>query len=101
MTARMSEAKRRAFLRAYAQSGNVTLAAEEAGLSRSWVSLARRGDASFDSDCRAAKAASAERLGGGGCNRPPGAWKRRGGVDLVVQRAGRRPPQLVRSLRAV
>jgi hypothetical protein len=64
------------------------------------VSLARRGDAEFDARCRAAKAASAERLGAGGCNRPPGAWKRSGGVDLVVQRHGKRPAQLVRSLRA-
>jgi hypothetical protein len=100
MTARTSEARRRAFLKAYAQSGNVTLSAEQAGVSRSWVSLARRSDPAFDARCRAAKAASAERLSGGGRNRPPARWKRRGGVDLIVQRAGKRPPQLVRSLRA-
>lgn len=99
MTARMSEAKRRAFLKAYSQSGNMSLAAEEAGMSRSWAVKARRSDSGFDSDCRSAKAASAERLAGGGCNRPPKAWKQRGGVDLVVQRPGKRPPQLVRSLR--
>ncbi|MGA9580810.1 MAG: hypothetical protein WBR13_02440 [Allosphingosinicella sp.] len=99
MTAKVSEAKRRAFLKAYAQSGNLTLSAEQAGVSKSWVSLARRGDPAFDAECRAAKAASAERLAGGGCNRPPGAWKRRGGVDLAVQRAGKRAPQVVRSLR--
>ncbi len=97
MTAKIGEGARRAFLKAYAQSGNLTLSAEQAGVSRSWVALARRNDPGFDSECRAAKAKSAERLGGGVCNRPPGAWKRRGGVDLVVQRAGRRPPQLVRS----
>lgn len=98
MTARMSDSRRRAFLRAYAQSGNMTLSAEQAGMSRSWAVKARRSDPGFDSECRAAKAASAERLGKGVSNRPPKAWKRRGGVDLIVPRAGRRPPQVVRSL---
>jgi hypothetical protein len=100
MTAKVSEAARRAFLAAYVQSGNVTLSAEQAGVSRSWVSRARRGDPAFDGLCRAAKAASAERLGGDESNRPPGAWTRSGGVELVVQRAGKRPRQLIRSLRA-
>jgi hypothetical protein len=97
MTAKIGEAKRRAFLKAYARSGNLTLSAEEAGVSRSWVSLTRRSDPAFDAQCRAAKAASAERLAASGCNRPPAAWKRRGGIELVVQRSGRRAPQVVRS----
>lgn len=96
MTAKVGEARKRAFLKAYAQSGNVTLSAEQAGVSRSWVSLARRGDAGFDARCLAAKAASAERLAPSGRNRPPPAWKQRGGVDLVVHRSRRRPPQVVR-----
>lgn len=100
MTARMSDARRRAFLEAYAQSGNMTLSAEQAGMSRSWAVKARRSDPVFDRDCRAAKAASAERLAGGGCNRPPKAWKQRGGVDLVVQHGGKRPAQVVRSAAA-
>jgi hypothetical protein len=100
MTARTSGAKRRAFLKAYAQSGNLTLSAEQAGVSKSWAVKARRGDPAFAEQCRAAKAASAERLAGGGCNRPPKAWKRLGSVDLIVHRAGKRPPQVVRSLRA-
>jgi hypothetical protein len=97
VTAKVSEARRRAFLKAYAQSGNATLSAQEAGVSKSWVSLTRRSDPAFDGECRAAKAASAERLAAGRCNRPPSHWKRRWGVDLVVQRGGRRAPQLVRS----
>jgi hypothetical protein len=60
------------------------------------VSKARRGDPAFDEACRAAKAASAERLAQGGCNRPPGAWKQSGGVDLVVHRSGKRPAQVIR-----
>jgi hypothetical protein len=97
----MSEAKRRAFLKAYAQSGNLTLSAEHAGVSRSWVSLTRRSDPAFDARCRAAKAASAERLAGGESNRPPPGWERRSGASLVVQRSGKRPPQVMRSLRTV
>lgn len=101
MSAKIGEARRRAFLKAYAQSGNLTLSAEQAGVSRSWVSLARRSDSGFDSLCRAAKAESAERLAGGGSNRPPPGWERRSGASLVVQRSGKRPPQVVRSLRTV
>ena len=96
MTAKMSDKRRGAFLKALAACGNVTLAAERAGMSKSWVSLTRRSDPAFDAECRAAKAASAERLAGGGSNRPPGAWRHQSGVDLVVHRAGRRPPQVVR-----
>lgn len=97
MTAKVSAAKRRAFLKAYAQSGNLTLSAEQAGMSKSWVVKAKRSDPDFDRDCRAAKATSVERLAGGECNRPPAAWKRHGGVDLVLQRVGKRPPQVVRT----
>lgn len=97
MTAKMSEAKRRAFLKAFAQSGSVSLSAEQAGMSRHWVRLARRADPDFDAACRAAKAAASARLAGGERNRPPEAWKQRGGVDLVVSRAGKRAPQVVRA----
>lgn len=99
MTAKVGEARRRAFLKAYAQSGNVTLSAEQAKVSRSWVSLARRSDPGFDARCRAAKAKSAERLAGAQSNRPPTGWERRSGAVVVVQRTGKRRPQLVRSLR--
>jgi hypothetical protein len=89
MTARMSGRKRGAFLRAFARSGNVTLAAERAGVSRSWVSMARRADRAFDAACRSAKAASAERLGRGAGNRPPEGWRQHGGTDLMVTKAGK------------
>jgi hypothetical protein len=100
VSARTSEKRRNAFLRAFAQSGNQGLAAEQAGLSRSTVYNMRRADPGFDAEWRSAKAASAEKLARSGCNRPPKAWKQRGGVDLVVQRTGKRAPQVVRSLRA-
>jgi hypothetical protein len=97
MVAKASEAKRRAFLRAFARCGNVTLSAGQAGLSRSWVSLTRRAEPEFDARCRAAKAASAARLAGGECNRPPPGWERRGEAPLVVNRSARRPPQVTRA----
>jgi hypothetical protein len=99
MTARTSVKKRNAFLRAFAATGNQTLAAEQAGISKKTIHNLRRADPGFDARWRSAKAASAEALAGAG-NRPPGPWRGRGGVDLVVQRAGKRPPQVVRSLRA-
>jgi hypothetical protein len=97
MTARIGEAKRRAFLKAFAQSGNLTLSAEQAGMSKSWVVKARRSDPDFDAACRAAKAASIEGLGQGVSNRPPREWQQRGRVALVVSRAGKRPPQVARA----
>lgn len=99
MSAKTSEAKREAFLRAFAETGNQTLAAEQAGVSRWTVRNLRRADAEFDARWRAAKAASAGRLASGGCNRPP-EWRSSGGIDLIVRRAGKRPPQVVRSLRS-
>src|SRR3954454_9938718 len=85
----MSGRKRGAFLRGFARTGNVTLAAERAGLSRSWVSMRRRADPAFDAECRAAKAASAERLGRHAGNRPPEGWGRQSGTDLMVTKAGK------------
>ena len=98
MTGKTSETKRNAFLRAFARTGNQGLAAEQAGVSRSTVYNLRRADPGFDGRWRSAKAASAEALAGNG-NRPPRGWERRGGGELTVCRPGRRPAQVVRSLR--
>lgn len=97
MTAKVDGRRRVAFLKAFARSGNLTLAAEQAGVSKSWVIKARLADSGFARDCAAAKQAAGERLGGGGCNRPPKGWAQRSGRDLAVRRAGRRPAQVVRT----
>jgi hypothetical protein len=89
VVARVSGRKRGAFLRAFARTGNVTLAAERAGVSRWWVSMTRRADPAFDAQCRAAKAASAERLKRGAGNRPPPGWGRQGRTDLMVTKGGK------------
>lgn len=88
MTAKMAAAKVEAFLAALAETGNATLAAAQAGLSRSWVNKARAVDAGLDARVRAARAAAAARLGALEANRPAEAWRTRGGVELVVTRRG-------------
>jgi hypothetical protein len=89
VVAKVSGRTRGAFLRAFARTGSVTLAAARAGLSRSWVFKARRADPGFDAECRAAKAASVERLGQRAGNRPPPGWARQGGAELMVTKAGK------------
>lgn len=54
MSKKFSAARKQAFLTYLARTGNQTLAAEMAKVSRSWVGLHRSGDARFDADCRAA-----------------------------------------------
>jgi len=88
MTAKMSAAKVEAFLAALAVTGNASLAATQAGLSRSWVTKARRIDPALEARVRAARAAAAARLSACEANRPPEAWRMRRGVELVVTRRG-------------
>jgi hypothetical protein len=88
MTAKTSVKRRNAFLRAFAQTGNQTLAAEQAGVSRWTVRNMRRADPGFDARWRAAKAESAKRLAGDG-NRPPPGWEMRGGAALAVTRGAK------------
>ena len=96
MGARIGAERREAFLAAYAACGNVTLAAERAGVSRSWVSLTRRAEPEFDSACRSALAEAAARIGAAPDNRPPPGWERSGRAALaLVGRKGR--AQLVRA----
>lgn len=47
MTAKFGEARRRAFLAALRETGNQTLAAERAKVSRSWVQSHRANDPAF------------------------------------------------------
>jgi hypothetical protein len=54
MSAKISARRRAAFLRALAASGNQTLAAERAKVSRSWVRLHRSADPAFDAAVREA-----------------------------------------------
>ena len=48
MVAKISGTHRKAFLRALAETGNVTLAADQMRVSKDWVYKLRRRDAAFD-----------------------------------------------------
>src|SRR3954464_6909925 len=88
MTAKMAAAKGGACLAALAATGNAALSAKQAGLSRSWVTKARWGDAGLDARVKAARAEAAGRLGGARGSRRAEGWRMRGGVSLVVTRRG-------------
>lgn len=93
MSRKTSAAKQAAFLKAVAETGNQTIAAERAKVSRSWVVLHRSRDAAFDAAVREAVAqaraalyrASAE---GEGALRPAGRWAFQDGEELVVRGTG-------------
>ena len=100
MSAKITGRRRGAFLRFLAASGNVTLSAERAKVSRSWVRLQRAGDAGFEAACLAALAEARGRFsnspplappaGGKGIesNSPPSGWGFLDGVELVVRGSG-------------
>jgi hypothetical protein len=56
MSKKFSAQRKRAFLTYLSQTGNQTLSAERAKVSRSWVRLHRSGDPEFDAACRSAVA---------------------------------------------
>jgi hypothetical protein len=62
MSRKFSAARRAAFLRAVAETGNQTLAAERAKVSRSWVTMTRAADPDFDAAVRAALREAQARL---------------------------------------
>ncbi len=98
MYKKMSERRRAAFLRALEESGNQTLAAERACVSRSWVCKERGLNPRFDSACRAAIEAADARLRGGEENRPAAkGWGHLDGVELVVRGSNRRRAQVARA----
>jgi hypothetical protein len=97
MLKKMSQRRRAAFLRALEATGNQTLAAERACVSRSWVCKERSLNAGFDAACRAAIGAAKERLTEAGENAPPSGWGHLDGVELVVRGARGRRVQVARA----
>jgi hypothetical protein len=97
MSARMAEARKRAFLGALEATGNVTLAAEAGKVSRSWVGLHRKEHPEFDAACRAAIASARARLGGHGERAPPSGWGFLDGCELVVRGTRGRRMQIARA----
>jgi hypothetical protein len=90
MHKKITATRQAAFLKAVRESGNQTLAAERAKVSRSWVTLHRSRDAGFDAAVREAclDFAGQERERGSGSNRPPRGWGHLDGVELVVRGTG-------------
>ena len=98
MRKKMSQRRCAAFLRALGVTGNVTLAAERACVSRSWVCKRRGEDPDFDSACREAVAGAAERLKEGGSSRVTAkGWGTFEGAELVVRGSNRRRLQIARA----
>lgn len=97
MSAKMSAARREAFLAALAETGNQTLAAERAKVSRSWVSLHRASDAAFRAELEAAIATAKARLGAADAVRPHAGWRTLAGEELVVRGSNGRRAQIARA----
>jgi hypothetical protein len=80
-----------AFLRALAQTGNLTVSAKRAGLGTSSVARHRKADEGFDRACRTAIAKAAAAIEAARCqSMPVPPWEGTDGVELAV-RGGRAP----------
>lgn len=103
MSAKISAVKRAAFLKALGATGNISISAARAKVSRSWVLLHRSRDPDFDAACGEALRRAEESLcghphparpsdeppspacGRGAGNRPPSGWRFVGGEEMVVR----------------
>lgn len=102
LSKKFSAQRKRAFLTYLSQTGNVTLSAERAKVSRSWVRLQRAGDASFDAACAAAIAEAKRALLAPNAPTPAPPLKARGwryfeGHELVVRGSGGKRVQIGRA----
>lgn len=104
MTRKFGAQRKRAFLGYLAQSGNQTLSAERAKVSRSWVCLHRATDPDFDARCRQAIAEAVQSLeppqdrhrGETRSNRPAVGWRYFAGAELVIAGSNKRHAQVRR-----
>ena len=97
MTARMSDARRAAFLKALEACGNQSLAAGRACVSLSWVCQERMRNPDFDAACKRTIASARNRLRQAKGNRPPQGWGHLDGVELVVRGTKGRRVQIARA----
>ena len=92
MTRKFAQARRQAFLEALRVTGNQTLAAEQARVSRSWVQSQRAGDPEFKAEVAgavdAARTTFAAREADAQRGRLPRGWGFRNGIELVVRGTG-------------
>lgn len=97
MSAKTSAARRAAFFAALAETGNQTLAAERAKVSRSWVSLHRAEDPAFRAELDAAIATAKERQRASGAVAPGKGWGTHAGEELAVRTSHGRRVQIARA----
>ena len=88
MTRKFTQARKNAFLAALRASGNQTLAAERAKVSRSWVQSQRSEDPAFRRATEQAVDEARARLWAEPARRPPGGLRYAGGEELVVRGTG-------------
>ncbi len=94
MNRTISEARKKAFLKALAESGSLDLSAEKAKVSRSWALRLRKRDAAFASAYREAVAHAKARLSK---LQPPKGWSFLSGAELVVGGSNGRHTQVRRA----
>jgi len=100
MSAKMGPQRRAAFLAALKATGNQTIAAERAKVSRAWVQLHRSTDPAFKAEVAAAVAAAKANVLRGrnsGSMKPPPGWEFLDGEELVVRGSRGRPVQVARA----
>lgn len=97
MSRKIRAARAGAFLAALAASGNVTLSAERAKVSRSWALARRKENAEFATAWAAAVASAKARLAAGDSRAPPSGWGFLDGAELVVRGTNGRRVQIGRA----
>ena len=97
MTKKTSEKRKAAFFAALAETGNQTISAERARVSRSWVSLHRHTDPVFKADMEAAIAVARQLLAGAVAQLPGEDWSDIDGEELVLRGTNGRMVQIARA----
>jgi len=97
MSAKTSVARREAFFTALAETGNQTISAERARVSRGWVSLHRSTDPEFKARMEACTESARSRLSGSASQNPDTEWSDIDGEQLVLRGTNGRLVQVARA----
>ena len=97
MSAKITARRRAKFLHFLAASGNLSLSAERAKVSRSWVGLHRSTDPAFDAACRGAIAEARVTLGHRQARGAASGWGFADGAELVINASNGRRVQVRRA----
>jgi len=98
MAHKTSPTRVEAFFRALGETGNQTIAAERARVTRQWAQLRRKADPAFAARMTATVAAAQERLRAARALEPTAAaWRAQAGEELVVRGSGERLIQIRRA----